>query len=116
MRGELSEVRGEGIPAVEHLHPGHGRGHQEGVVLLNSKAGDFASYSLPRLSVKNWEDEQEAPSGSDGSRWCHRDSSRSGDGSDLSKKHKVKFKTPCLNVESTKTRPVNRGMDRDNGT
>ena len=24
MRGELSEVRGEGIPAVEHLHPGHG--------------------------------------------------------------------------------------------
>ena len=88
------------------------RSREKDVVLLNSKAGDFASYSLPRLSVKNWEDEQEAPSGSDGSRWCHRDSSRSGDGSDLSKKHKVKFKTPCLNVESTKTRPVNKGIDR----
>ena len=92
------------------------RSREKDVVLLNSKAGDFASYSLPRLSVENWEDEQEAPSRSDGSRMCQRDNSRNGVVSDLSKKHKVKFKTPCLNVESTKTRPVNRGIDRDNGT
>ena len=30
------------------------RSKEKGVVLLNSKAGDFASYSLPRLSVQNF--------------------------------------------------------------
>ena len=91
------------------------RSKEKGVVLLNSKAGDFATYSLPRLSVKNWEDEQEAPSRNK-SRTCHRKESRTGVSSDLSKKPKVKFKTPCLNVKSTKTRPVIKGKRRSNGT
>ena len=91
------------------------RSKEKGVVLLNSKAGDFATYSLPRLSVKNWEDEQEAPSRNQ-SRTCHRKESRTGVSSDLSTKPKVKFKTPCLNVKSTKTRPVIKGKTRSNGT
>ena len=91
------------------------RSKEKGVVLLNSKAGDFATYSLPRLSVKNWEDEQEAPSRNK-SRTCHRKESRTGVSSDLSTKPKVKFKTPCLNVKSTKTRPVIKGKTRSNGT
>ena len=86
------------------------------MVLLNSKAGDFATYSLPRLSVKNWEDEQEAPSGNEGSKTCHRYESRKGVGSNLSSKPKVKIKSPCLNVKTAKTRPANRGKGRSNGT
>ena len=92
------------------------RSREEGVVILNSKAGDWASYSLPRLSVQNWEEEQEAPSTSDGTKLCHRNESRKGVGSKLSSKPKVKFKTPCLNVKTAKTRPANRGMGRNNGT
>ena len=96
------------------LHLGNGKGfrilyrsREKGVVLLNSKAGDFESYSLPRLSVQNWENEQEAPSNSDGSRRSHRYDSRIGKSSDLSSKPKVKFKTPCLNVDA-KTKPASR--------
>ena len=37
------------------------RSKEKGVVLLNSKAGDFASYSLPRLSVQNWEESKKVP-------------------------------------------------------
>ena len=81
----------------------------------HGKNRDFATYSLPRLSVKNWEDEQEAPSRNK-SRTCHRKESRTGVSSDLSTKPKVKFKTPCLNVKSTKTRPVIKGKTRSNGT
>ena len=33
------------------------RSKEKGVLLLNSKAGDFMSYSLPRLSVQNWEED-----------------------------------------------------------
>ena len=33
----------------------------------------------------------------------------------MSRKPKVKFKTPCLYVKITKTRPVNRGKRRSNG-
>ena len=92
------------------------RSREQGVVILNSKAGDFASYSLPRLSVQNWEEEQEAPSTSDGTKSGHRNESRKGVGSKLSSKPKVKIKTPCLNVKTAKTRPANRGMGRNNGT
>ncbi len=41
------------------------RSREKGVVLLNSKAGDFASYSLPRLADSNREEEQGAPSNRD---------------------------------------------------
>ena len=73
------------------------RSKEKGVVLLNSKAGDFAAYSLPRLSVMNWEEEQKpSSSNSSGSNLCHRDESRNGSNSDLRVKPKVKFKTPCF--------------------
>ena len=44
------------------------RSKEKGMVLLNSKVVDFA---LPRLSIKNWEDELKAPSESQ-SRKCHQ--------------------------------------------
>ena len=77
------------------------RSREKGVVLLNSKAGDFAAYSLPRLSVMNWEEEQKpSSSNSSGSNLCHRDESRNGSNSDLRVKPKVKFKTPCFDVKA----------------
>ena len=92
------------------------RSREKGVVLLNSKAGDFASYSLPRLSVSNLEEGQEAPSNRDRSRKCQRNESRSGKGSDLSSKSKNFVKSPCLNVKRAKTRPASRKKLRSNGT
>ena len=75
------------------------RSGERGVVLLNSKAGDFATYSLPRLSVMNWEEEQKASfNNSSKSKKCQR--YKSSNSSDLSNKPKVKLKTPCLNVEA----------------
>ena len=91
------------------------RSKEKGVVLLNSKAGDFASYSLPRLAVRNWEEEQEAPSNRDRSKSGHRYESGSGRGSDLSRKSKH-LKTPCLNVKRSKTRPASKKILRSNGT
>ena len=90
------------------------RSREKGVVLLNSKAGDFASYSLPRLAVSNVEEEQEAPSNRDRSKSGHRYESGSGRGSDLSRKTK-NFKTPCLKVKA-KTRPASKKNLRSNGT
>ena len=74
------------------------------MVLLNSKAGDFASYSLPRLSVHNWEEEI-----------VHRNESGSGNSSDLSSKPKVKFKPPCLNIGKVKTTPASRSNKKSSG-
>ena len=65
------------------------------------KAGDFATYSLPRLSVMNWEEEQKASfNNSSESKKCQRYESSNRNSSDLSNKPKVKLKTPCLNVEA----------------
>ena len=61
------------------------RSKEKGVDLLNSKAGDFGSYSLPRLSVHNWEEEV-----------AHRNESVNGNSSDLSSKPKVRLKPPCF--------------------
>ena len=90
------------------------RSREKGVVLLNSKAGDFATYSLPRLSVMNWEEDQRSSSNSSGSNLCHRDESRTGQSSDLSKKPKVKFKTSCFDVDvkMMQARKSNRGRGR----
>ena len=82
------------------------RSKEKGVVLLNSKAGDFASYSLPRLSVQNWEEDEETSSNRNGSRRNHQYESRIVDNSDLRAKSKVKLKT-CLNVKE-KTKLVTR--------
>ena len=71
------------------------------MILLNSKAGDFASYSLPRLSVQNWEEDEE------GARRNHRNESRIVNNSDLRTKTKVKLKTSCIDVME-KTKPVTR--------
>ena len=84
------------------------RSKEKGVVLLNSKAGDFASYSLPRLSVQNWEEDQEGASNRSRSRKENRDNSDRADSSDLSSKVKVKLKPPCLNIDMAKTKPVSR--------
>ena len=85
------------------------RSKEEGVVLLNSKAGDFASYSLPRLSVQNWEE--------DTSKKSHQYKSNIVNNSDLRAIAKVKKKFACLNV-SAKTKPVKRvsGNIRRRGT
>ena len=90
------------------------RSREKGVVLLNSKAGDFATYSLPRLSVMNWEEDQRSSSNSSGSNLCHRDESRSGKVSDLSRKPKVRFKTSCFDVDvkTMQARKSNRGRGR----
>ena len=92
------------------------RSREKDVVLLNSKAGDFATYSLPRLSVSNLGEEQEALSNRNGSKTCPRYESRSGKSSDLSKKFKNICKTPCLNVKRAKTRPAGKKILRSNGT
>ena len=89
------------------------RSKEEGVVLLNSKAGDFASYSLPRLSVQNWEEDQEGASNRSRSKKENRDESIRVDGSDLSSKSKVKIKPPCLNIKA-KTKPVSRERNSGN--
>ena len=91
------------------------RSREENVVLLNSKAGDFASYSLPRLSVSNLGEEQEALSHRNGPKTCHQNESRNGKSSDLSRNFKNIYKTPCLNVKR-KTRPANKKILRSNGT
>ena len=83
------------------------RSKEKGVVLLNSKAGDFASYSLPRLSVQNWEEDHEGSSNRGGSRRENRYESNRVDSSDLGSKTKVKLKSPCLNIK-VKTKPVTR--------
>ena len=70
------------------------------MVLLNSKAGDFVPYSLPRLSVMNWEEQKATFNNSSQSNKCQRYKSINRNGPDLSNKPKVKFKTPCLNVEA----------------
>ena len=80
------------------------RSKEKGVVLLNSKAGDFASYSLPRLSVHNWEEEIE-----------YRNESVSGNSSDLSSKPKVKLKPPCLSIRKVKTTPASRSNRKSPG-
>ena len=90
------------------------RSKEKGVVLLNSKAGDFASYSLPRLSVQNWEEDQEGPSNRSRSKNVNRDESNRVDSSDLGSKTKVKLKPPCLNINMVKTKPV-RGENRNPG-
>ena len=77
------------------------------MVLLNSKAGDFASYSLPRLSVQNWEEDEETSSNGNGARRNHRYESRIVNNSDLRTKTKVKLKTSCFDVME-KTKPVTR--------
>ena len=65
------------------------------------KAGDFATYSLPRLSVMNWEEEQKATfNNSSESKKCQTYESSNRNGSDFSNKPKVKFKTPCLSVDA----------------
>ena len=84
------------------------RSKEKGVVLLNSKAGDFASYSLPRLSVQNWEEDQEGPSNRSRSKNVNRDESNRVDSSDLGSKSKVKLKPPCLNMNMVKTKLVSR--------
>ena len=66
---------------------------------LGSKAGDFASYSLPRLSVQNWEEDKTEKS--------HQYQSSSVSNSDLRVIAKVKKKLTCLNVKA-KTKPVKR--------
>ena len=73
------------------------RSKEKGVVLLNSKAGDYGSYSLPRLSVHNWEEEKH-----------HQNVSLNGNSSDLSSKAKVKLKPPCFNVGQVKTTPATK--------
>ena len=83
------------------------RSKEKGVVLLNSKAGDFASYSLPRLSVQNWEEDEETSSNRNGSRRNHQYESRIVNNSDLRTKTKVKLKTSCFDVME-KTKPVTR--------
>ena len=83
------------------------RSKEKGVVLLNSKAGDFASYSLPRLSVQNWEEDHEGSSNRGGSRKENRYESNRVDSSDLGSRSKVKLKSPCLNIKA-KTKPVSR--------
>ena len=90
------------------------RSRERGVILLNSKAGDFASYSLPRLSVSNLEEGQESPQTETGP--GHRNESRSGKDSDLSSKSKNFVKSPCLKVKRAKTRPASRKKLRSNGT
>ena len=80
------------------------RSKEKGVVLLNSKAGDYGSYSLPRLSVHNWEEEKH-----------HLNESLNGESSDLSSKAKVKLKSTCFNVRQVKTTPANRGYKRRKG-
>ena len=75
------------------------RSKEKGVILLNSKAGDFASYSLPRLSVQNWEEDETKKS--------HQYESNIVSNSDLRVIAKVKKKIACLNVK-TKTKPVKR--------
>ena len=83
------------------------RSKERGVVLLNSKAGDFASYSLPRLSVQNWEEDEETSSYGNGARRNHRYESRTVNNSDLRAKTKVKLKSSCFDVME-KTKPVTR--------
>ena len=86
------------------------RSKEKRVVLLNSKAGDFASYTsytLPRLSVQNWEKDEETSSNRNGARRNHQYESRIVNNSDLRAKTKVKLKTPCLNVKE-KTKLVTR--------
>ena len=68
---------------------------------------DFASYSLPRLSVQNWEEDEETSSNRNGSRRNHQYESRTVNNSDLRAKSKVKLKSSCLNVKE-KTKPVTR--------
>ena len=92
------------------------RSREKDVVLLNSKAGDFATYSLPRLSVSNLGEEQEALFNRNGSETCHRYESRSGKSSDLSRNFKNICKTPCLNVKRAKTRPASKKILGSNGT
>ena len=92
------------------------RSREKDVVLLNSKAGDFATYSLPRLSVSNLGEEQEALFNRNRSETCHRYESRSGKSSDLSSNFKNICKTPCLNVKRAKTRPASKKILRSNGT
>ena len=75
------------------------RSKEKGVILLNSKAGDFASYSLPRLSVQNWEEDKTKKS--------QQYQSSIVSNSDLRVIAKVKKKIACLNVK-TKTKPVKR--------
>ena len=84
------------------------RSKEKGVILLNSKAGDFASYSLPRLSVQNWEDDQEGASNRSRSKRENRNESIRVDSPDLSSKAKVKMKPPCSNINAVKTKPVSR--------
>ena len=90
------------------------RSRERGVILLDLKAGDFASYSLPRLSVSNLEEGQESPQTETGP--GHRNESRSGKDSDLSSKSKNFVKSPCLKVKRAKTRPASRKKLRSNGT
>merc|ERR1711911_348912 len=85
------------------------RSREKDVVLLNSKAGDFATYSLPRLSVSNLGEEQEALFNRNRSETCPQYESRSGKSSDLSRNFKNIFKTPCLNVKRAKSRPASLG-------
>ena len=92
------------------------RSREKDVVLLNSKAGDFATYSLPRLSVSNLGEEQEALFNRNRSETCHRYESRSGKSSDLSRNFKNICKTPCSNVERAKMRPASKKILRSNGT
>ena len=92
------------------------RSREKDVVLLNSKAGDFATYSLPRLSVSNLGEEQEALSHRNDSGTSHQCESRNGKSSDLSRNFKNNCKTPCLNVKRTKTRPASKKILRSNGT
>lgn len=44
------------------------RSRENGVVLLNSKAWDFATYTLPKLSVMNWEEDHRISSNRSGSK------------------------------------------------
>ena len=92
------------------------RSREKDVVLLNSKAGDFATYSLPRLSVSNLGEEQEALFNRNRSETCPQYESRSGKSSDLSRNFKNICKTPCLNVKRAKTRPASKKILRSNGT
>ena len=69
------------------------------LININSKAGDFASYSLPRLSVQNWEEDKTKKS--------QQYQSSIVSNSDLRVIAKVKKKFTCLNVKA-KTKPVKR--------
>ena len=69
--------------------------------IRNSKAADFATYSLPKVSVMNWEDDQRASSKRSGCSICHRNESRNGNDTDLSIKPKAELKIPCFDVAKT---------------